>query len=124
MLNDMNDCPLLFENIKDIPSLNPENPADTFPLFCETSDISIISSKLENFHIHVFSQSLRLDVEKAKRQKLSFKLKRVRRDLIPKNKTIESLRDTIDQFQFSTGTLRNIYEEELACLQTVSYRSS
>ena len=55
-----------------------------------------ITFQLERLNIDVNTQSLRVEVEKPKRKKLRIQLKRVKKELIPKNKLIKDIYATVD----------------------------
>ena len=52
-------------------------------------------------NIYIIIQSIWIEVERVKRQKLNFKLKRVKSELVPKNKLIGDFRSTVAQLQYS-----------------------
>ena len=68
---------------------------DISPMFPENPDISLFNNQLERLNIDVNTQSFQITVERIKRQKLHAKFKRVKRELIPKNKIIGNLQYTV-----------------------------
>ena len=109
------DCFPLFPENPDLLPLITENPVDMFPSHPDTLSLN---SQLERLNLDVHTQSLRVVVEKAKRQKLRTKLRRIKKELIPKNKFISNDCASINQLQEIMVTLRHLYETHLG---TVSY---
>ena len=116
LFND-NRFPLFSVNIV-LPPLITENPLD---IFSPHPDILALNSQLEQLNLDIHTQSLRVEVKMAKRQKLRTKPYRIKKELVPENKFINAVTATINQLQESVNTLRQLCKRDLAHLRTVSY---
>ena len=70
----------------DISEYNLNTPSDMFPieppnLLAPFIDLTPLSTQLDGMHLDIQTQSLRIEVERAKRQKLSVSLKRARKEV-------------------------------------------
>ena len=86
------------------------------------SEIASISTQTEKLHIDVHTQSLRIKVERVKRQKWRSTLKLLKRDAISPSHILAQTRHEIAILQDQLKTLRTIYESEIAWIETVSNR--
>ena len=73
------------EGFATFPDIFPLNPPDLLP---PSNEIALLNTELEKLSLDVHTQSLRVKIEKVKRQKLRSKLKRVRQDMIPQNRIL------------------------------------
>ena len=101
---------------------------ETFPLDPLTSapplnEIALQNSQLERLSLDVHIQSLCVEIECAKWQKLSSTLKRVRRDLISSNRISIQLRHDIYILRERVRELQYMYDDKIARIGTVSYGS-
>ena len=92
---------------------------NVFPL---NSDITFLNLQLESLNLDICTQSLCIEVEKIKRQKLNVKFKHVKLDLISQRRVIDHLRSEMKLIRESHSTMRILYERKLMYLRTVSYR--
>ena len=102
---------------------------DRFPLFPETFQLdlrfllTLLNSQLEKLSINVHTQSLLVEIERAKRQKLSSAPKRVRRNLIFPKRISTQINDDLDTVLERVRELQLMYENKVARIGTVFYRS-
>ena len=72
--------------------------------------------------IEMNTQSLRIDIEKAKRQKLNTKLKKDKHGHAPPAPLLTKLQNDINILSEQLGVIRNIYESEIARIGLTTYR--
>ena len=81
-----------------------------------------LTTQVEQLNIDIHTQSLRVEVERVKRQKLRATLKRVSREVIPSNHILFQVRHDMAIMQEQVITIRCLYESEIARLGILSYR--
>ena len=89
----------LFDDLlySDVPALTINHP-----------DIATLNHRLDQLSLDSNTQSLRIDVEKAKRQKLSATVRRVKQDISLPRPEITSLKQDIDMIRGSKTLLITI----------------
>ena len=92
----------------------------------ENPEITNLNNRLDQLTIDLNTQALQLQIEKVKRQKFHNKLKRVKKDLIPKNneihKTIHDLQSTVSQYHCRAEGHQTLFERELTHFRTITFR--
>ena len=123
MTDDLNYIDLMF------PDLLPEDPMinnlismETPQLLPSSHDIKTISDRLENLEIVTNTHSLRIEVERVKRQKLRSSLKQFKHDAFTPSADMASLRQTVT-FNYDQQTTTN-YQlgGKLDKLSTLTFR--
>ena len=67
------------------------------------------------------TQSLRMDIERVKRQKLGFALKKVKRDLIPQDRVTTQLRHDFHVLRSHFDKMQQTYDNKISRISTVTY---
>ena len=89
-------------------------------MFPQNDEITSRNTQIERLNLDVYTLSLWLEVEWVNCQKLLFKLKRIKRELVPNNRVITHICADVELLQESMGTLCRLYERELAQLSLPS----
>ena len=81
---------------------------DPSGMFLQSDEIASLSAQIKHLNLDMHTQSIRVEVEKVKRQKLRSKLKRVKREMIPNNHFISQICPDISLLHESMGILRQL----------------
>ena len=111
-LNLTDECPRLHDMI----------PFENIDLFPSYHDIAILNDQIAKLTIDLNTQSLRIEVEKTKRQKLNIILKRIRHEKTLPDHSLMGIRNDINVITEQLGAVRNMYESELARIGLTTYR--
>ena len=79
------------------------NPPD---LLSPPNDIAALTSQIEKLSIDINTQSLRVEIERAKQQRLSSSLKRIKRDLVSPSQESTQLRYELDALKRFVGEMQ------------------
>ena len=96
----------------------PFNPMDSFPA---SDDIITLSKHVENLSLDVNTQSLKLKLEKMRRQKLGVTLKWVKHDSILVHRLVTQLQQDNDILKERFNASDNIHYSETARLRVFTY---
>jgi len=102
-----------------LPDLIPLESIDLVPPYL---DITTLNDGITSLSIELNTQSLRIEIEKTKRQKLNMMIKRNRHERMPSDSLITGLRNDINILTEQLGTMRNTYESEMARIGFTTYR--
>jgi len=80
-----------------------------FPPFLSNPEISNTSAQVERLNIDTHTQALQLKIEKIKRQRLSTKLKRIKKETIIQHRVIQKLYNTMATLRSNLETYHLIY---------------
>ena len=97
-------------------------PLENINLFPSYHDIATLSDQIAKLSIDLYTQSLRIEVEKTKRQKLSIIVKRIKHEKTPPDPSLMGIRNDIYVITEQLGAVRNMYESELARIGLTTYR--
>jgi len=95
-INLIDECPVL-------PELIPLENLDLVPSYL---DITTLNDRITSLSFEVNTQSLRIEIEKTKRQKLNIMIKRNSHKPMPSDLLITGLRNDINILTEQLGTLR------------------
>ena len=70
------------------PNEYPIDPLILTPLF---ADLTTLSNQLEGLQLDAHTKSLRIEVKRAKRQKLGINLKRVKKEILPQRRLLAQI---------------------------------
>jgi len=113
LINDFIEIPLF-------PEIMPFDPPNLYPI---PNEVASLSSQLEKLSIEVHTQSLRVAIKRAKRQKLVTMIRKIKRDIIsPKQLSSQIQCDNTNLHRRITD-LHQEYSHKLAQVTTVTYRS-
>ena len=101
-----------------LPDLIPLESIDLFPSYL---DITTLNDLITSLSIELYTQSLRIEIEKTKHQKLNMMIKRNRHERMPSDSLITGLRNDINIITEQLGTMRNTYESEMARIVLTTY---
>jgi len=112
-----------------LPDLLPEDTflsefrIDDFPTPLMHSDIAEINRKLEHLTLESNTQGLRIEIEKAKRQRLRTSLRQVKSDLTLPCPEIIALRNELHHMRDQQNAINYQLDNENARTNTLSFRS-
>jgi len=102
----------LLINDKGCPILTELLPIDSVDLFPEHDHIITLSNRVEQLSIEVNTQSLKVEIEKIKRQKFQTTLKHVKRETISTNCVMSLLQHDVALMTEQVGVINNLYASE------------
>ena len=106
------DFPLFYESF-------PSNPPNiTLP----PDDINTLSKQVESLPIDLHTQALRIEVQKAKRQRLGSSLKRVKKEIITPLHLVSQAYCDINLQRKDLQDLKIKYDNETVLLRSLTYR--
>ena len=86
--------------------LFPETfPADPPDLLLPPNEIVSLTAQVERMNIDIHTQSLRIEVERVKKQKLRARLKRIKREDLPTNRILSQVRHDMAVMQEQVSTI-------------------
>ena len=94
-------------------------PVPTIP----NADIATLNHRLDRLSLDTNTQSLRIDKEKAKRQKLSATVRRVRQDLSSPRPEIVTLQQDVDVIRSEQNSVNYYLEAEIPSNSVMTFRS-
>ena len=89
----------------------------------QSTDIITLNQRLEQLSLDANTQALRLEIEKAKRQKLSTTVRRIKQDLLTPHSDIIKLRQDIDILRSKQNSVNYWLEAEIASNSVATFRS-
>ena len=118
-----------FEMDPIIPDLLPEGSFlndlldNNIPLpVIPNTDIVTLNQRIDQLSLDTNTQSLRIEVEKAKRQKLGATVRRLRQDVLPPHHEIVRLRQDLDIMRNEQNSINYYFEAEIASNRTLAFR--
>ena len=113
LINDFNELPLFPEVVP----LGPPN------LYSVPDEVASLSSQLEQLSIDVHTQSLRVAIEIAKRQRLGTMMRKIKRDIISPKQLSSQIQYDNNNLHMRLTDLQQEYNHKLAQVTTITYRS-
>ena len=92
------------------------------PLFANDPVTATLNSQLEKLTIDVNIHELQLRIESIKCQKIASKIRRVKKDIINKNKFIQDTLSKLEQLKYTVNAHNMLHEKELTHLRTLTFR--
>ena len=105
---------LLLNDLLDIDTTVP-----TFP----NADLVTLNQRFDQLSLDTNTQSLRIDVEKAKRQKLSASVRRIKKDLLSPRSEIVTLRQDVDTLRNEQNAINYYLDTEITGDSGLTFRS-
>ena len=119
-----------FEMEPALPDLLPEGSflddlldADAPAPAISNADLVALNQRFDRLSLDTNTQSLRIDIEKAKRQKLSATVRRVKQDLLSPRPETVTLRQNVDTMRNEQNSINYYLEAEIAGNSSMTFRS-
>ena len=110
----MNNDELIIDDFDGLMSESlPLIPVDLFP---STDDMILLNNKIDQLTVDVNTQSLRIELEKLKRQKLGDTVRRLKSDLLSLRQTVEQIQAENKIIREQLSALSNTFFSEMACM--------
>ena len=91
-------------------------------MFSNDPVITSLSNQLEKLSIETHTHELQLKIKRIKRQKTGIKFRRLKRDLLNKDKIMQDTLAKLDQKRYEVEIYHLLYVGELAHLRTITIR--
>ena len=108
--------------IPEDPPIDNQFPVETPLITSLHSDISAINTRLENLTIESNTQSLRIEVERVKRQKLHLSLRQVKQNMLLPCPDIASLKYNVEAMQGNQNAINYQLEGEITNMNVMTFR--
>ena len=102
-----------------LPDIFPMEPPRSKPSYL---DLATLNSQMEHLSLTVNTQSLRIEVERAKRQKMRATIKQLRREMNNPCSEIASLRQEVSTIYENQNTNSYYLDGELTRINSMSFR--
>ena len=86
------------------------------------ADIVTLNQRFDQLSLDTNTQSLRIEIEKVKRQKLSATIRRLRQDLLSPHPEIARLRQDVDTMRNEQNSINYYLEAEIASNGAMTFR--
>ena len=114
--------PSLFEEA--CPILDTEIPNIEFnDLFPTYQDLSQMTDRMNRLDVDMNTHRVRLELEKMKRRKLRASMNNLKHEIHPNTEEVNQLRCDLSTLQERVGALDAIFNNELARISSLTYRS-